>query len=170
MPCWPKPPLFPSSLTCEALSRDLKDGDGSLSTGPRIWDRIQNLFGGSYHVSAVNIDDGGRHRGFIVMVQDMSFLGRRSATTRTFLLIAFGFLSLAAAAVTVSVARFSRRDWSAELRTMLRGNIQGQGARTQQHAEFQPILHDVHETGRPLDRRTHHGRRPVECRSPQTGF
>jgi trehalose 6-phosphate synthase len=130
-------PSFPQDMDCSSVASQLGP-NGVFSPGFRIWDRIQNLFGGSVHVSVVRVLDGARSLGFVVLVQDLSFLGRRSETTRTFLLIAFGFLTIAAATLTILVARFSRRGWSAELRDVLRG-------RSPQKAEFQPILHDVRE-------------------------
>ena len=129
---------FPADLNCHDVAAQLAGANGVSAPGFRIWDRIQNLVGGSLHVSAVRVEDGGRSLGFVVLVQDLSFLGRRSARTRTFLLIAFGFLAIAAAAVTMGVARFSRKGWSAELRNVLRG-------RSPHSPEFQPILRDVHE-------------------------
>ena len=128
-------PAFPEDLNCRDISAHL--GDPQVST-PRFWDRFQILFGGSVHVSTVSVQNGNQPLGFVVLVQDMSFLGRRSKATRTYLIIAFGFLALAAAAVTIAVARFSRKGWSAELRNALRG-------RSTEKAEFQPILRDVHE-------------------------
>ena len=128
---------FPEDATCEELAAKLGPQSES-SSGFAIWDRIQNLLGGSVHVSAVKVDDGPQELGFVVLVQDMSFLGRRSESTRTFLLIAFGFLAAATAIVTMLVARFSRRGWSTELRAVLRG-------RGPQKPEFQPILRDVQE-------------------------
>lgn len=124
---------FPQSLNCPELAARL-----DAAPSPGFWDRIQNLLGGSVHISAERLEEGNERLGFVVLVQDMSFLGRRSETSRTFLLIAFGFLAAAAAGITIAVARFSRRGWSTELRQMLRG-------RTPHKPEFQPILRDVQE-------------------------
>jgi trehalose 6-phosphate synthase len=131
-------PDFPADLNCAELAGKLGEPDQSFSPALHIWDRIQNLLGGSVHVSAVQLKDGNRPLGFVVLVQDMSFLGRRSQSARMLLIIAFGFLGVAAAAVTIVVARFSRRGWSAELRNVLRG-------RSPHKPEFQPILRDVRE-------------------------
>jgi len=128
---------FPPDATCTELAAKLESPDAT-EPGLRIWDRIQNLLGGNVHVSAVRLDSGDERLGFVVLIQDMSFLGRRSEITRTFLLIAFGFLAAAAAVVTIGVARFSRRGWSTELRAMIRGRVP-------HNSEFQPILRDVQE-------------------------
>jgi trehalose 6-phosphate synthase len=131
-------PAFPEDLNCRDIADHMSDLQRPPHTGFRFWDRFQILFGGSVHVSTVSVENGKLPLGFVVLVQDLSFLGRRSKATQTFLLIAFGFLAVAAAATTIAVARFSRRGWSAELRNVLRG-------RSPQKAEFQPILRDVHD-------------------------
>jgi trehalose 6-phosphate synthase len=128
---------FPDDASCQELAEKV-GAPSESSSSFAIWDRIQNLLGGSVHVSAVRVEEGKEDLGFVVLVQDMSFLGRRSESTRTFLLIAFGFLAAAAAIVTMLVARFSRRGWSTELRAVLRG-------RGSNKPEFQPILRDVQE-------------------------
>jgi trehalose 6-phosphate synthase len=128
---------FPEDATCQAWAGKL-EASADKDRGFAIWDRIQNLFGGNVHVSAVRVEEGNMQVGFLVLVQDMSFLGPRSASTQAFLLIAFGFLAAAAAAVTLVVARFSRRGWSTELRDVLRG-------KGPHKPEFQPILRDVQE-------------------------
>jgi len=130
-------PAFPSDLSCRDATR-LGDPNALSSRGFHIWERLQILFGGSVHISAVPVQEGNQKRGFVVLVQDLSFMGRRSRATRTYLLIAFGFLAAGAAGVTIAVARLSRRGWSSELRRVLRGTIP-------HNPEFQPILRDVHE-------------------------
>jgi trehalose 6-phosphate synthase len=92
---------------------------------------------GNVHVSAIPMIEADRARGYVVLVHDLSFVHGREAETQRFLLIAFGFLAVAASAVTVFAARVSWRGWSDELRRMLRSGAQ--------RPEFQPILQDVRE-------------------------
>ncbi len=73
----------------------------------------------------------------MVLVHDLSFIERREATTKAFLLVAFGFLAFAAAVTTVVAARLSWRGWSNELRRLLKGEAP--------RAEFVPFLRDVRE-------------------------
>ena len=70
------------------------------------------------------------------MLHDLSFIERREAQARTFLLIAFGILAVMAYGVPMFVAKRARDDWSLKLRTLLRGD-------TKKTREFQPILNDV---------------------------
>ena len=65
--------------------------------------------------------------GFVVLVQDLSFIERREDTVRWFLVVAFGFLAAAAAAVTIVAARVSWREWSDEIRRVLKGETQSAG-------------------------------------------
>ena len=85
------------------------------------------------------IFSGSDELGFVILVQDLTYIDRREARARTFLIIIFGILAVTAFGVPLLVAKRARRDWSLELRTLLRGG--GKGTRE----EFQPILRDVRE-------------------------
>ena len=98
---------------------------------------VASLPGGSVHVSAVPVADHGRMLGFVVLLHDLTFIERREAKAQQFLLLAFGFLALAASAVTVLAARWSRRNWNEGLRRLLRGETD--------RPEFRPFLRDVRE-------------------------
>jgi trehalose 6-phosphate synthase len=113
-------PDFPSTLDCRSTS-----GEASLGRGGRVY------------LSAVSLRDGEAAIGFIVLVHDLSYADRRESSMRLFTFIVFAVLALAAAGVTLVVARFSWRRWTSEMRQLLRG-----GNRRQ---EFQPILRDVRD-------------------------
>jgi trehalose 6-phosphate synthase len=104
-------------------------------TGP--WRAFASPPGGRVHVSALPLVDGGETLGTVVLVHDMSFVERREATTRQFLLVAFGVLAAAASVVTLVASRLSWRRWSDEIRRFLRGG----GPRP----EFRPLLQDVRD-------------------------
>jgi hypothetical protein len=89
------------------------------------------------HVSAIPVVDGEQPIGFVVLLHDVSFIERREAKTRYYLLLALGLPALAASAVTVIAARRAWRSWSDELRGFLRSGSPG--------PDFQSILHDVRE-------------------------
>jgi trehalose 6-phosphate synthase len=76
------------------------------------------LAGGPVHLSALPVEGVA---GEIVLVHDLSFLGRREATTRNILLVAFFVLALGGPAVTFLAARFAWRGWTADLRRALHG-------------------------------------------------
>ena len=75
--------------------------------------------------------------GFVVLVHDLSFVERREATARRFLVLAFGVLALAASVITLVAARLSWRGWSNELRRLIRGESP--------RPEFRPFLRDVRD-------------------------
>ncbi|MBL0159889.1 MAG: trehalose-6-phosphate synthase, partial [Bryobacterales bacterium] len=72
------------------------------------------------------------------MLHDLGYIDRREAQARTFLLFVFGVLAVMAFGVPMFVAKWARYGWSAELRSILRGD-------RVQNREFQPILSDVRE-------------------------
>jgi len=129
---------FPAEFGCREIGVQMNSSGGSTGESLREWNAVSHLPGGSVHVSAIPLWDSGHQIGFLVLLQDLSYAERREAHTRTFLLVAFGFLGVLASALTIFVARFSRRSWSAELRSMLHGD-------KQHRPEFQPILRDVRD-------------------------
>jgi trehalose 6-phosphate synthase len=120
----------PSEFSCRALL-DRAVQEGATPSAP--WSTTMDLPAGPVHVS-VTLLETPESSGAIVLVQDLSFLTRREATTRNILLVAFFVLSLGAALVTILAARFAWRGWTAELQRALHGG----GAR-----EFQPLVRDV---------------------------
>jgi trehalose 6-phosphate synthase len=130
-------PDYPKTLGCEELGRHVLPAAGEPATAWSPWRSVLPLPGGNVHVSAMPVLEGDQPLGFVVLVQDLSFVERREAKTRNFLLLAFGVLAVAASAVTVVAARLSWRGWSKELRRFLRSGTP--------HPEFRPILGDVRE-------------------------
>lgn len=131
-------PDFPSEFGCREVGPQVQSADGSSNPHFQEWNAVSRLPGGSIHVSAIPLWDADRQFGFLVLLQDLSYAERREARTRTFLLVSFGILGVLASGVTIFVARFSRRNWSAELRRMLHGD-------ERRRPEFQPILRDVRD-------------------------
>jgi trehalose 6-phosphate synthase len=128
---------YPPSLSCAEVGAHVRPAPGGPSRAWMSWASVVSLSGGKVHVAAVPIMRDGRTLGFIVVVHDLSFIDRRDATARRFLLMAFGFLALAAAVTTVVAARLSWRGWSNELRGLLRGE--------HPRPEFRPFLRDVRD-------------------------
>jgi len=102
------------------------------------WHESTSLPGGSVLISGIPVTNAGEALGFVVLVHDLSYAERREANTQRFVLLAFGFLALAASGVTIAVARFSWRDWSLEIRRLARGLAP-------KSPDFQPIVRDVRE-------------------------
>jgi trehalose 6-phosphate synthase len=128
---------FPEQLTCADLGARVRPAAESEPSDWAQWHSVVALPGGETHVSVVPLRDRDRTLGFAVLVHDLTFIELRESRMRQFLLLAFGFLAVAASAVTLVAARLFRRGWSRELRTALRSEAQ--------RAEFQPILGDIRE-------------------------
>src|SRR5688572_12465477 len=127
---------YPDELPCELLVARAQREGPNVDYGH--WTTSVPLSGGDVHVAALPIADEQGELGYMMLVHDLSFVGRREARMRVFLVSAFGFLAVMASLVTLVASRMSWRDWSDELRGILRG---GRGERK----EFQPILSDVRE-------------------------
>ncbi|MBI3934608.1 MAG: trehalose-6-phosphate synthase [Acidobacteria bacterium] len=133
-------PGFPEEFSCWAVGSRVRAADPNEYDVGRFqeWSTIANLPTGRLHVSASPVTSQGQDLGFVILLHDLSYIERREAQARTFLLVAFGFLAVMALGVPMFVARWARYGWSAELRSMLRGG-------GKQKREFQPILSDVRE-------------------------
>jgi trehalose 6-phosphate synthase len=119
---------FPEAVAC----RRVLEWMGPAAAAARApWMTTTELPGGTVHVSALPVEGV---EGWVVLVHDLTFLGRRAATTRNILLAAFFLLALGAAGVTLLAARLAWRDWTRELRAALEGSPRD---------EFQPLLRDV---------------------------
>ncbi len=130
-------PGYPEPFGCGRVGQHVRPPADTPGAAWLAWDSAERLPGGGVHVSAIPVSDGERALGFVVLLHDLSFVERREAKTQQFLLLAFGFLSLAASAVTIVAARLSWRGWSNELRRFLRTGTE--------RPEFRPLLRDVRE-------------------------
>jgi trehalose 6-phosphate synthase len=128
---------YPRQLPCSAVAPHLRAAAETPAAAWMPWASEIGLPGGSVHATAIPVIEGERALGFVVLIHDMSFVGRREATARQFLLLAFALLALAGSLLTLVAARLSWRGWSNELRRLLRGESPP--------AEFVPFLRDVRE-------------------------
>src|ERR1019366_5614047 len=110
--------------------------DGETAETWSRWDESTSLPGGSVFVSATRVENAGQHLGFVILVHDLSYAEQRETRTTRFVLLAYGFLALAASVATILVARFTWRGWSDEIRRIARGGGPERPA-------FQPILRAV---------------------------
>jgi trehalose 6-phosphate synthase len=128
---------YPVALTCGTLAAGIRPGPESPAAVWTTWGSVFPLPGGRVHVTATPLVDADQALGFVVLVHDLSFVERREETTRRFLVLAFGFLALAASVVTVVAARLAWRDWSNALRRLIKGESSPK--------EFRPFLSDVRD-------------------------
>jgi trehalose 6-phosphate synthase len=98
------------------------------------WSGRYELPSGLVELSAEPLAANGRVVGYVLLVQDLSFLGRRDASARRIVLLMFGILAAAASAVTLIAARVAWRGWNTALRRALSGKVA---------PEFLPIVRDV---------------------------
>jgi trehalose 6-phosphate synthase len=128
---------YPAALSCREVGTHVRPALGAPAQAWKPWASVVRLTGGSLHVTAVPILADDHALGFVILVHDLSFIERREATTRKFLLMLFGFLGLAASVTTVVAARLFWRGWSNELRRLLRGE--------DPRPEFRPFVRDVRD-------------------------
>ncbi len=127
---------FPEQFDCRIAGAHVRQSQGS-ATAWVSWRTVTALPGGTVHVSAIPVHDQTEAVGFVVLVHDLSFIERREATVRWVLLVVFGFLAVAASALTIVAARVSWREWSGEIQRVLKGETH--------RPEFQPLLQDVRD-------------------------
>jgi len=131
-------PEFPAKYSCKRIGVHVMPQDGSLTGSWSTWHESSSLPGGSVLVSAIPVANESQTLGFIILVHDLSYAEGRETKTQRFVLLTFGFLALAAAAVTILVARFSWRGWSEEIHRLARGEAP-------KRPEFQPLVRDVRD-------------------------
>lgn len=102
--------------------------------------RITMLPEGEVHLAYIPLDEPDSNLGGVVLVHDTSFIQRREALTRKYLVGAFALLALAASVLTFLAQRLSWRTWSAEIGRFLRGEIG-----VEQKKAFRPVVRDMRE-------------------------
>ena len=123
--------FYPPEFSCRSVLERMRHEAPADATS---WSMTPELPSGPVHLSATLFSDGAEPLGTIVLVQDLSYVGRREATTRNLWLVAVCVLSLGASVVTLLAARVFWRGWTLELQRALTGQATG---------EFQPLLRDV---------------------------
>ncbi|HPX60271.1 MAG TPA: trehalose-6-phosphate synthase [Deltaproteobacteria bacterium] len=134
-------PAFPKSIGCATTSNSDKSG-GTLHQLPK----------GSVHVATYPMELEGVKTGSLVLVHDMSFVERRSADTRKYVIITFALLAVVISIITVFVAHLSWRGWMDGVRAMLRGEgVLKPFSQPVVASEMQPLVGDLRTLLRSLD-------------------
>lgn len=146
-----KTSTYPAVLGCR-MSEDPKSKPQSLVRFPT----------GPLHVSESSVDVEGQHIGKLILVHDMSFIERRSADTKKYVILMFATLAVVISLITVVVAHLSWRDWISSVKGILRGEI---GPRPQQQStppevrplegDLRALLHEINIERRTRDDVTH---------------
>jgi trehalose 6-phosphate synthase len=136
---------YPSAFSCSSvIERWRSEG------AEEDWSMTGELPAGSVYLSVSPVeDDAGTALGVLVLLHDLSFVGRREATTRELLLGAFFVLALSASLFTWLAGRFAWRGWTEDLQRALSGQAHGQ-ARLPVEREFLPLLRDVRSLAQEL--------------------
>jgi alpha,alpha-trehalose-phosphate synthase [UDP-forming] len=100
---------FPAAMRCD-----------SASLGGET-NRVLQLAQGPLHVSVHPIAADGKALGDLVIVQDMSFVQRRSEDTRRYVFYLFAAIAAVVALITVIIAELSWRGWVAGIKAIISG-------------------------------------------------
>ncbi len=128
-------PAFPTSVTCESMAEATPHPATDTTIGSGHLRRAFSLPGGRVHASALPLNDGERSLGTVVLLHDLSYVDRRDASLRNFLLVAFVVLALGASLTTLLAARILWRDWNLALRRLVRGEGRSR--------EFAPVVAEM---------------------------
>jgi len=126
---------YPRSLGCRL---NAKKGQALPS--------LMNLPEGSLHVAQSKLDNEAGNLGQLILVHDISFIERRSAETRKYILSLFGLLAIVISLITVVVAHLSWRGWINAVKGVLRGQRDTalNNPSNVREAEIQPLVGDLH--------------------------
>ncbi len=103
------------------------------------------------HVTVRPLHRDAQEIGRLLVVHDMSFMQRRSADTRFWVIGLFVMAGLVIAGITVLVAQLSLRGWVAGVREMLRDETLGTPSTPPSAPELAPLLGDLREMLRDIE-------------------
>lgn len=131
---------FPNNLAC---TMPIDKGGNPIS--------LIKLPQGLVHITVTPFERDGVKSGSLVLVHDMSFVERRSADTRKYLIMLFMVLFVVISLITVFIAHLSWRGWMEGVRAMLRGEGIVRPFVQPAQAELQPLVGDLRAMLRSLD-------------------
>jgi trehalose 6-phosphate synthase len=135
-----KTPTYPVDLGCREIR----------GTGPDAH-VLRQFPPGPLHVTWFPLPEDGTKSGTLVLVHDMSFVDRRSADTRRYLIGFFIVLGVVVSLITVLVAHLSWRGWMAGVRALLRGEGIIQPFHAPTDPDLQPLVGEVRALLREVD-------------------
>ena len=112
---------------------------------------VVQLMQGPLHVVEHPVYQGAGRIGSLILVHDMSFVERRSADTRRYLIGLFVVLGVVISLVTVFIAHLSWRGWVAGVRALLRGEGIVQPFGQMPSEDVHPLASDLRAMLRELD-------------------
>ncbi|HVL74534.1 MAG TPA: trehalose-6-phosphate synthase, partial [Noviherbaspirillum sp.] len=120
---------FPAALGC------------TQSAGAGNPGSVISLPDGPVHVSRSAVSEDQQTLGHLVLVHDMSFISRRSADTRNYVIALFALLGVVVSLLTVFIAHLSWRGWVRGVKGLLRGDLLRPFAPPA--PELQPLVGDL---------------------------
>jgi len=126
---------------------------------------------GPVYISRFPMAAGGVSTGTLILVHDMSFIERRGADTRRYVIVMFLVLGIVVSLITVLVAHLSWRGWIAGVRLFLQGEglvRPFSGAPVQPTAEIRPLIGDMRALMREAAEERHAGEDITTQWTPQT--
>ena len=136
---------FPKQISCSPEAAETA-GDAHLIRLPQ----------GPVHITRTDLPFGNAIIGSLVLVHDMSFVERRSADTRTYVIILFVVLGVVISLITVFVAHLSWRGWMEGMRAMLRGEGILKPFQRPAGAELEPLVIEMRAMLRNLETERRH--------------
>jgi trehalose 6-phosphate synthase len=133
-------PAFPISHGCPPPN----------SSG-KVLPSLLQLPRGLVHVAVNPLLIDGVPSGSLILLHDMSFVERRSADTRKYIVILFAVLCLVTSLIAVLVAHLSWRGWMTGVRALLRGEGVTQPSTKPFNSELQPLMGDLRVLLRTID-------------------
>src|SRR5689334_4685741 len=133
-------PGFPAAVRCEAGAKEQRS-------------RVLRLADGPLHVSDNPISGETGMLGDLVIVHDMSFVERRSADTKKYVLWLFAGIATVVALITVLIAEISWRGWVAGMKALLSGEtlLRSPLGLAGTAPELRPIARDLQALVRDLE-------------------
>jgi len=105
---------------------------------------------GSLHVGVSPVTADGRPLGELLIVHDMSFVERRSADTKKYIVYLFAAIGAVIALITVVIAELSFRGWMAGIKALIRGQSLALSPQPKSR-ELRPIARDLEAMVRELE-------------------
>ncbi|CAA6603728.1 Trehalose-6-phosphate synthase [Rhodospirillaceae bacterium LM-1] len=132
---WPKGLACPASLASDAPLFQAQE----IAHGP-VLSGIFPLAGGD-----------GKQLGQLIILNDLSFIDRRSSTARLYLMGFLAVLSIVAAGVTVLMAQLTLRGWIRSVRQALNAPVGGYRPKLASDPQLAPMMGEIRQLLRDLD-------------------
>jgi trehalose-6-phosphate synthase len=133
-----KTPTFPTDIFCEAADAEFHS-------------RILKLPQGPLHLAFHEIPGPERKLGQLVLIHDMSFVQKRSADTKAYIVYLFGAMAAVISLLTVFIAQMSLRGWIKGMRSLLKGEGLVRPFSQISSPELRPIVKDLRVLMRDLE-------------------